>query len=275
MRLGPVALAGGFAGVIGAVASFAQPAQVPPPVPPSMVSAGRMMAAPGYLPPGGAPNSLLLNPPPPAPGSAAEALDLAAAKAALALRGTPRWNLARQDALLSPDTPSATFSCAAGFKIGADTTPRLNALLLRSARDFALAIYPTKTKYMRKRPFEVLREPSCTPDEEPILRRDGAYPSGHTPLGFGWSLILAEVLPERAAQVIARGRAFGESRRICNVHWTSDIEEGRVIGAAVFARLNGEPGFQADLAAARAELAAFTKRDPGRDCAAEAGALAQ
>jgi acid phosphatase (class A) len=262
------------AAILAGAASFAQPASESlRSLPPSLASASRLMAMPGYLPAGAAPNSLLLNPPPPAPGSAAEAHDLAEAKAAVVLRGTPRWELARQDALLSPESPSVTFSCAAGFEISPLNTPRLNALLLRSARDFAMSIYPTKNEYKRQRPFEVIGEASCTPDEEDILRRDSAYPSGHTPLGYGWSLILAEVIPERAAHLIARGRAFGDSRRVCNVHWRSDIEEGRVVGAAVVARLHAVPEFQADLAAAKAEVAALKQRDPGRNCAVEVAAL--
>ena len=72
----------------------------------------------------------------------------------------------------------------------------------------------------------------------------------------------------------ARGRAFGDSRRICNVHWLSDIEEGRVVASAVVARMNAEPAFQADLAAARAEVAALKDRNPGTTCDAEAALLA-
>jgi acid phosphatase (class A) len=115
----------------------------------------------------------------------------------------------------------------------------------------------------------------CTPEQDAVLRHDGSYPSGHSALGFGWGLILAEVIPERAAELVARGRAFGDSRRVCNVHWLSDVEEGRIVATAVVARLHAVPEFQADLAAARAEVAALTEREPGRDCAAEAAALVE
>ena len=87
-------------------------------------------------------------------------------------------------------------------------------------------------------------------------------------------MVLAQLVPDRTTQLIARGRAFGESRRYCNVHWQSDVEEGRVIAAAVFARLQSEPAYQADLAAARDELAKVPRQAPSRDCAAEAAALA-
>jgi acid phosphatase (class A) len=232
------------------------------------------LSAPGYLPRDAVPDSLLLNPPPPPAGSSAEARDLAAAAAAVALHGTPRWDLATRDADLFGPNVADTYSCAAGLPIGPATTPKLNALMRRALLDLAGATSPTKRKYMRPRPFMANGKPLCTPEAEKVLRSDGSYPSGHSALGYGWGLILAEAIPDRAAQLVARGRAFGDSRRICNVHWLSDIEEGRVVASAVVARLNAEPAFQADLAAARAEVAALASKDPGRDCTAEAALLA-
>ena len=75
---------------------------------------------------------------------------------------------------------------------------------------------------------------------------------------------------------MARGRSFGRSRIVCNVHWESDVLEGRFVGAATVARLHADPAFEADLAAARQELADVRAKGlaPTRDCAAEAAALA-
>jgi acid phosphatase (class A) len=274
-RARPLLLAGSVAGLMFAAACAAQPSASTgvSARPPSLSSAGRLMSAPGFIPLEAIPDSRLLNPPPPAPGSPAEARDIAASQEALALRGTPRWALATQDAALSPTTAADTFSCAAGFKIGAETTPQLDALLMQTASTLGRSTSPTKAKYQRPRPFMVNMQPMCTPEHDAVLRHDGSYPSGHSALGFGWGLILAAVVPDRAAQLVARGRAFGDSRRVCNVHWLSDVEEGRVVAAAVVARLNAEPAFQAALAAARAEVGALTKRDPGKDCAVEAAVL--
>jgi acid phosphatase (class A) len=235
----------------------------------------RMAGFAGYLPAGTAPDSNLLIPPPPAADSAAMARDEEAQKAAVALRGTPRWDMATSDALLFTPTATATFSCAAGVRISAENTPKTNALLRKAGPDMALAVYPTKRKYMRPRPFMVYDQPTCTPNDEAGLRRDGSYPSGHSALGYGWGLILAELIPARAGQLVARGRAFGDSRRVCNVHWLSDVEEGRVVATAVFARLHAEAAYRADVEAARKELnaARLTKIAPP-DCTAENAALA-
>jgi acid phosphatase (class A) len=226
----------------------------------------------GYLGPAKLPDALLLIPRPPAPGSAAEARDEEAQKAALAERGTPRWGVATSDADLFTPQATGALSCAAGIVISPKETPGIDHLLRRSFADLGLSTSAVKRKYQRQRPFMVNGQPSCTPDWEPILRKDGAYPSGHSAVGYGWGLILAELIPDRAAQLVARGRAFGDSRRICNVHWLSDVEEGRVAAAAVVAKLHSEAAFLADMKAAKAEIAKASP--PTRDCAKEAGALA-
>lgn len=263
------ALTGALVLALGAVAVNAQQPAAP--------TATGFFDLKGYLPRGATPDSLVLNPPPPAAGSAAEARDLAGAAAAVVLHGTPRWALATRDADFMSPAATSGYSCAAGFAIGPQATPKLDMLMQRTARDLAGATSPTKRKYLRPRPFTVNNQPICTPEMEAVLRSDGSYPSGHSSLGYGWGLILAEAIPDRAAQLVARGRAFGDSRRICNVHWLSDIEEGRIVASAVVARLNAEPAFQADLAAARAEAAAQAAQagqEPGQACAAETALLA-
>jgi len=229
----------------------------------------------GYLQPEALPNSLALLPPPPAVGSAALALDEEVSNKALALRGTPRWELAAEDAGLKFPEAAGTFSCALGAPVTEQDTPHLYMLLRRSMTDAGLSTYAAKNNYLRVRPFMVNKEPTCTPDEEGHLMKDGSYPSGHTALGWAWALILTEIAPDREDAILARGRAFGESRVICNVHWYSDVVEGRLMGSATVARLHADPAFRKDLDAARAEYAAVRAKwlQPSRDCKAEAEAL--
>lgn len=118
-------------------------------------------------------------------------------------------------------------------------------------------------------------KPTCTPAQEGVLRHDGSYPSGHSAIGYGWGLILAELVPARATDLVERGREFGDSRMVCNVHWLSDVQAGRYVGAAVVARLHADPVFRADMAAAAAELASATAKPDPTDCDREAAALAQ
>jgi acid phosphatase (class A) len=229
----------------------------------------------GYLDAKMLPDSLALLPSPPAEGSAALALDEEVSRKNLALRNTPRWDLAAEDAELMFPEAADTFSCALGIPITERNTPHLYMLLRRTLADAGLSTYTAKNHYQRQRPFMVNNAPICTPEEEAQLRKDGSYPSGHTAIGWAWTLILAEIAPDRANAILARGRAFGESRVVCNVHWHSDVVEGCYMGAAAVARLHADPAFRADLEAAKNEFAAARAKgsSPSRDCRAETDAL--
>jgi len=148
-------------------------------------------------------------------------------------------------------------------------------LLRRTVADAGFSTYNAKKHYQRKRPFIVNEQPVCTPDSREFLVANGSYPSGHAAIGWVWALILGEIAPEQADAIFARGRSFGESRIICNVHWHSDVVAGRFIGAAAVARLHADPAFRAELEAAKAEVANFRTKGykPLRDCRAEADAL--
>lgn len=250
--------------VMAVLVAVAAPAEQP-----AQQAASRLGS--GYLGGTAMPDSTALSPAPPASGSAAEMRDVEQSKAALALRGSARWELATRDADLFSPAATAAFSCAAGVDIGSQVTPRLDRLLRKTMADLGMSTSAIKRQYQRARPFMVNGQPTCTPDWEPKLRQDGSYPSGHSAIGYGWGLILAELLPQRASALVARGRAFGDSRRICNVHWLSDVEEGRIAAAATVARLHADRAFQKDLKAARAELARV-KAQP-RDCDREKQAL--
>jgi len=229
----------------------------------------------GYLTKSALPDSLALVPPPPEPGSAALALDEDVNRKALALRGTSRFAQATEDANLLFPRAAGTFSCALGAPVTEAETPHLYVLLRRVLSDAGASTGAAKNRYMRLRPFLVNREPSCTPAEEAELGKQGSYPSGHSAAGWAWALVLAEVEPDRANEIVARGRAFGQSRVVCNVHWQNDVNEGRILGAATVARLHADPAFRADLDAAKNELAGVRAKGiaPARDCKAEAAAL--
>jgi len=231
--------------------------------------------APGYLKQKDLPDSLELLGPPPAEGSATLARDEEARTATIPLRGKPRWDLARLDADLQFPQPAKNFSCALGIDINEKKTPHVYRLMQKVLTDAGLSTYGVKNAYNRIRPFVVHNEGTCYPDQEPLLRNDGSYPSGHTAAGWAWALVLSEVDPERTNALLKRGIEFGQSRVICNAHWQSDVDAGRIMGAATVARLHSNAEFLADLKAARKEVkAAQAKNSSSKlSCAAENAAL--
>jgi acid phosphatase (class A) len=267
-----VLLAGCASGPLTSPSPALIPAAVPSPAP-AQVPELRPGVPAGYL--GRAlPDSLALLPPPPAKGSPGFARDQAVSRASQKLKTGPRYALASRDADLHFPQVAGTFSCALGVPISQQETPRLYLLLQRSLVDAGLATYAAKDHYKRTRPFVFYREATCLPADEEQLRTDGSYPSGHTAISWAWALLLTELSPAQADALLARGRAFGENRLICNAHWQSDVLQGRAVAAGAVAALHANADFTADMAAARAEINAL--RGNGvqpQDCEAEATAL--
>jgi acid phosphatase (class A) len=213
----------------------------------------------GYLSKDEIPNSLKLVPPPPEEGSAAFMLDQELATKNVALEDEDRKNQAAKDAVLSFPEAAEAFNIVLDIKISEENTPHLYMILRRTLADAGLSTYGAKNHYQRARPFMVNNTAICTPDDEAGLRKDGSYPSGHTAIGWAWALILAEVFPDKADLIFERGKQFGISRNVCNVHWHSDVVYGRMMGAATVAMLHSNTDFMVDLKAAKEEIKALNK----------------
>lgn len=228
----------------------------------------------GYLATTDLPDSLALLPPPPEAGSAAFARDEEVSRAMTRSPDSPRFQQAASDADLNPAHALTTFACAVGRVPDQKSTPVLYQMLFKTMVDVGLSTYKAKTHYQRVRPFVAHNNSTCFPHDEAALRKDGSYPSGHSAVGWGWALVLTELAPGQANQILQRGRDFGQSRLVCNAHWASDVEAGRVIASATVARLHADASFEADLLAAKKELFNAALPDPAK-CTAEAAALTQ
>lgn len=209
-------------------------------------------------------------PPAPIAGDARDTRDRAIFRATRSLEGSPRWTLAQSDADWHTPALMKAFSCALGLAPDPAKTPRLAALITEVSNESNAIVNRVKDTYKRQRPFHVDEGPICAPAE------GLDYPSGHSTLGFAMGLILTELEPDRATELLARGRAFGESRVVCGVHNASAVEAGRVEAAALVAALHGAPAFRRDMETARTELDAFRKGPAlkPQSCDIEAGLIA-
>jgi len=225
-----------------------------------------------------APDSLAISPPPPESGSLWAQLDEVIAGQALSLRGSARFEQARHDAEMYFPGSAQHFSCALGIPIDERHTPTLYRMMQRTQVDAGhYAVSHAKAYYRRTRPFMVNGEPTCTPEQEDGLRLNGSYPSGHASIGWTWALMLAEIAPDRATGLIRRGRSYGHSRVVCNVHWYSDVVQGQALAASLAAVLNAHPEFSRDVMKAREEVMRARSLDLPlpHDCSAEEQALEQ
>jgi acid phosphatase (class A) len=86
------------------------------------------------------------------------------------------------------------------------------------------------------------------------LSSSGSYPSGHTTLGTMMGIILADMVPEKRAEIMARAWDFGHSRLLAGIHYPSDIEMSRISGTVIAATIMRQDDFKAEYGPAKAEL---------------------
>lgn len=208
----------------------------------------------GYLSEQEMPNSLILLSPPPDATSRAYEIDLEHAKRAVESNDNNRFLKAATDADLSFPLAAKSFETTLGIKIDEQLTPKLYTLMRRVMTDAGLSTYAAKNHYNRVRPFVINSAKTCTPDQEEVLRNVGSFPSGHAAVGCAWALILIEIFPHNKEVILQRGYDFGESRIICNAHWHSDVEMGRIMGKETVECLFANHSFQVDLAGVKEEV---------------------
>lgn len=214
-----------------------------------------------FLQEGDVPNSYLLLPEPPDGGSIAFLNDQARYNWGKNLRNTPRGEQAAADANVDGNGVPAAFSEAFGIDITPEETPEILKLIIGMREDAGdLATREAKNYYNRQRPFSFYDEMTCNPRQQKELSTNGSYPSGHTSIGWATALVLSELNPERQNEILKRGYEMGQSRVICGYHFQSDVDAGRITGSVVVARLHADPGFQKQLAKAKAEFKRLKKQ---------------
>ncbi|MEC3909421.1 phosphatase PAP2 family protein [Sphingobium sp. CR2-8] len=218
------------------------------------------------------PDMMKILPPPPAAGSPGDEDDRETFRETRRLQGSARWALATHDV---GDDRFANFACAMGMQLSAETAPALAHIFARIGG--GPLINPVKDHYARRRPYLDQDLLICEP-KTAHLAANGDYPSGHTTAGWSTALVLAELLPERATHILARGRAYGQSRYICGSHSKSAVEAGYMAGASLVATLHASAAFRADMEKARVEMQDLKKHAPAashRQCMIEQHALMQ
>ncbi|WP_413738558.1 acid phosphatase [Sodalis sp. RH21] len=206
-----------------------------------------------YLADDNLPNILYILPPPPARNSAQLRLDKSLYIDPLIASKRPQWNEAKKTVDLY--NIDALFSPVVGLTLSEQNTPQTYELLHSLVPLLAITLTEkTKSYYHRKRPFDFFGKHSCTPALENDLKNNGSYPSGHATTGWALSLILAEIYPERKAEILKRGYELGQFRVICGVHWQSDVDAGRIAGSIAVSALHSDPVFMQNLDKAKTEI---------------------
>ena len=184
---------------------------------------------------------------------------------------------ATRDAVYGLATILTEFEEAFGMKISKEETPEIYKVLLEGTATCDSICTKPKRDYMRRRPFMVFNEPTLYPEDEPALRLNGSYPSGHTLLGWSSALLMMEINPDRATEILTRGYRYGENRLVVGAHWQSDTDAARLAASAAYARLHTSERFLEQMKKAREEYQRLkgnptavrsTRVEPGNSSAA-------
>ena len=164
-----------------------------------------------------------------------------------------RARIAARDAAWQLDTVFTTFNEAIGLELSPERTPQIWKLLYDGIKTIEQIRVHPKKYYHRLRPFVYFGEKTLCPWEDDELRGEGSYPSGHTIRGWSCALMLAEVAPERAEELYARGWMYGESRVIAGAHWQSDVDASRAAASIAYAKVNTSKEFRRQIKRAKKE----------------------
>ena len=182
-------------------------------------------------------------PDPPVEGSAFYDYDVTLYNDNKSIRETSRGQTAVTDANSSLENLISIFAPYFGKNISASSTPEIYELLSSIYPIATEAIFDSNAHYSRVRPYVLFDEHTGYPADEDDLRDSGAYPSGHSFLGWLSALTLSEVNPSQLTQLMKRAYEYGQSRVILGYHWQTDVTAGRLVAGAVFARLHGSRDF--------------------------------
>lgn len=164
---------------------------------------------------------------------------------------------ATRDAVYGLETILTEFEEAFGMKITKEGTPEIYKVLAEGTATCDSVTTIPKRTYMRRRPFMVFNETTLYPEDEPALRLNGSFPSGHTTLGWSAALLMMEINPARANEILKRGYRYGENRVIVGAHWQSDTDAARLATSAAYAKLHTSERFLEQMKKAREEFKAL------------------
>jgi acid phosphatase (class A) len=188
--------------------------------------------------------------PPPVKGSPADMADLQAVIDAQAHASEARK---AQTVVDSEETIYVMFSSVLGAKFVPAALPKTSELFARISASEDDTLDAAKPAFGRPRPW------MGHPDQVKAIAKpskSGSYPSGHTTQVTIDAIVLSEMVPEKKAEIWARAGDYAESRVIGGMHYPTDIEAGWRAGTAMAVVMLEQPGFRADVEAAKVELRA-------------------
>ena len=189
-----------------------------------------------------------LIPPPPIQDSPEDKADLQTVISAQAQANAARKAQALYD---SDESIFVVFGKQLGEKFQPDALPHTTELFARIGASEDDTLDAAKPAFARLRPW-IGHKDTVTAIAKPT--KSGSYPSGHTTRVTIYAIVMSAMVPEKQREFWLRAEDYTQSRVIGGMHYPSDIAAGWRAGTAMAAVMMAQPGFRADMDAARVEL---------------------
>jgi acid phosphatase (class A) len=184
--------------------------------------------------------------PPPAPDSPAARADLQAVQAAVQARTDAEIEHAQAD----DERTVFRFADVMGPNFRSESLPFATEFFQHVYENGNAATVAAKSHFQRQRPFVV------DPDIKIIVvqKPDFSYPSNHSTFAYEAGILLAAMVPEKAAAIFGRAADFAHNRVVAGVHFPTDIEAGRIAGSVIDNAFLHNARFMADFERAKSEV---------------------
>ena len=127
--------------------------------------------------------------------------------------------------------------------------PLTMSLSAHLRNDASLIDNPLKRRFGRPRPYNLDSSLHAICE----TNKENSYPSGHALNGYLYAYALAQIVPEKQAEILKRADEYAHNRLVCEAHYPTDIEASRRIALVIFGYLLANPRFVNELTAARTE----------------------
>jgi acid phosphatase (class A) len=184
--------------------------------------------------------------PPPIADSPVEKVDLQAVLAAIKTRTDAQIKHVQED----DQRVVFRFADVMGPNFCPESLPFATQFFQHVYEDGNMVTVAAKDYFKRQRPFVV------DPDIKIIVIQvpDFSYPSNHSTFAYEAGILLAAMVPEKAAAIFERAADYAHNRVIAGVHFPTDIEAGRISGSVIDNSLLHEAHFLSDFERAKSEV---------------------
>lgn len=188
-------------------------------------------------------------PAPPKDDSIEAIAERAYVKSALNNATATELELAKKDA----DTKNVSYLSDTIPNFNLENLPKTKELFSIIALNERATTEVFKNYFNRKRPYQIDTDINpCAPSKE----KDAfaSDPSGHTVMAFSSAVIMANLLPEYAPEIMHRAEVYGRNRIVCGAHHPFDVRSGQVLGTLIGQELLNNKSLQKQINDSKLEL---------------------